>query len=114
MERDTHWQEWREAVQRTGYNSALYQASVAMLALDTMSPQEVEQLFKERQMAETNTEALLVVCPKCQAARGAKCTKKVFAGMQFTDEIHTERISTYQALQKNPSKPTVDRDYFCQ
>ena len=44
---NTHWHEWREAVKRTGYNSALKMASERMRILDSMRLEEVEELFAE-------------------------------------------------------------------
>lgn len=44
---NTHWHEWREAVKRTGYNSALKTASERMRIFDSMPPEKVEELFAE-------------------------------------------------------------------
>ena len=46
MERNTHWGEWRAAVERTGYCEALRVASERLQMLDGMNPQQVEALFK--------------------------------------------------------------------
>ena len=40
-----HWQEWREAVKRTGYTPELRKAAFVLLQLDFMTPKEVESYF---------------------------------------------------------------------
>lgn len=42
-----HWQEWREAVKRTGYTPALSRASAVLLELDNLSPSAFE-FFTEK------------------------------------------------------------------
>lgn len=42
-----HWAAWRLAVEQTGYTRALKWASSALQILDTLSPEEVEILFKQ-------------------------------------------------------------------
>lgn len=40
-----HWQEWRDAVERTGYTRALAYAASALLELDSATPEAVELTF---------------------------------------------------------------------
>jgi len=40
-----HWNEWREAVKRTGWNSKLAHAAHWLLKIEDMTPQQVETLF---------------------------------------------------------------------
>jgi hypothetical protein len=37
-----HWQEWRKAVQRTGYNFTLAKASRMLIELNALTPQAFE------------------------------------------------------------------------
>ena len=45
VERNTHWNEWRAAVERTGYTPALAHASRILEELDSMAPESVEGEF---------------------------------------------------------------------
>ena len=39
---NTHWQEWREAVKRTGYNLQLATASRVLMEIESLTPQAFE------------------------------------------------------------------------
>lgn len=50
MSRDTHWAEWRSYVERCGFTSALANASRALLMLEKLHVDEVEEaLIMERE-----------------------------------------------------------------
>ena len=51
-----HWQEWREAVKRTGWNSQLAHAAHWLLKIEDMTPQQVETLFAVFGSIEINRE----------------------------------------------------------
>lgn len=46
---------------------------------------------KDGMMAYTEQE-LLVVCPKCKAAKGGKCLDKVLDRSHWVDKPHEERV----------------------
>ena len=47
METNTHWNEWRIAVQRTGHTSQLALASKRLQELDELTAVQIENLFRE-------------------------------------------------------------------
>ena len=47
MERNDHWHEWREAARRTGFTPELKRAAEVLEQLDSMTPAQVEELFKQ-------------------------------------------------------------------
>jgi hypothetical protein len=50
---NSHWQYWCEAVERTGYCSALKIAAERLRVLDSMSVEEIESLFRAAQIMES-------------------------------------------------------------